>query len=139
MVEDAPDAAETLAELLETWGHDVRIARTGPEALDLAPAFRPDVVLLDIGLPGMDGYEVAERLRQDEGVKPASNGASGHGRAGGSRDGSDPVPGTSAPLLVALTGYGRREDRKRAAETGFDLHFTKPVDPNELRMLLDGI
>lgn len=110
VVDDCADAAETLAELLELWGHEVRIASDGPAALRLAELFQPDVVLLDIGLPTMDGYDVARRLQSTE-SRPA--------------------------LLVALSGYGREEDRRRAKDEGFDYHFTKPVNPENLRKLVD--
>ncbi|HEU4752108.1 MAG TPA: ATP-binding protein, partial [Armatimonadota bacterium] len=111
VVEDNPDAAESLVDLLELWGHAVEVAPTGEAALSLTSTYRPDIVLLDIGLPGMDGYQVAERLRQ----QPA------------------PRPGQ----IVALTGYGQEADRRRSAEAGFDHHLVKPVDPNELRRLLE--
>jgi CheY-like chemotaxis protein len=100
VVDDNEDAAESLAVLLRMGGHDVRVAHDGPGALALAREWSPEAVLLDIGLPGMSGYDVARALR-----------------AAGGR-----------PLLVALTGYGQREDRRRAQEAGFDLHFVKPVD-----------
>jgi signal transduction histidine kinase len=108
VVEDNADAAETLVDILQLWGHNVRVAPTGEEALSLLPQFRPEVVLLDIGLPGMDGYEVARQVR-GEGAEP---------------------------LLVALTGYGQDEDRRRSGEAGFDRHLTKPVNPEELRRVL---
>jgi signal transduction histidine kinase/CheY-like chemotaxis protein len=109
LVEDNPDAAETLTEMLQMWGHEVRAVDNGPAALDLAPDYRPEVVLMDIGLPGMNGYEAAARLRE----------------------------GSPSPmLLVAMTGYGMEESRRRSAEAGFDQHLTKPVDPAELQRLL---
>jgi signal transduction histidine kinase/CheY-like chemotaxis protein len=110
LVEDNLDAAQTLAELLESWGHEVRVALDGAAALEAARDASPEVVLLDIGLPGMDGYEVARRLREQA------------GRAG--------------LLLVAVTGYGQAEDRRCAREAGFDQHLTKPVDLAELEQLL---
>jgi signal transduction histidine kinase len=110
VVEDNQDTAETMGELLALWGHQVSYAADGETALQLVADVAPDVVLLDIGLPGMDGYEVALRLRQS-GVL---NGAT----------------------LIALTGYGREEDRRRAAEAGFDRHLTKPLDPDLLRSVL---
>jgi signal transduction histidine kinase len=127
IVEDNLDAAETLTEMFEFWGHDVRIARDGPGALSEAHTYRPDVVLLDIGLPGMDGYEVARRLREIE----RSDAAAHNGRKGSGRR-----PAAGPMLLVALTGYGQEEDRRLAQEAGFDLHFTKPVDPQELQRLV---
>jgi PAS domain S-box-containing protein len=109
VVDDNRDSAESIALLAEIWGHEVRTALDGPSALDIAAAYRPEVILLDIGLPGMDGYEVARQLRQ--------------------RQGGDPV-------LVAMTGYGMEEDRRRSREAGFDHHLVKPVDPEGLRVLL---
>jgi signal transduction histidine kinase len=110
VVDDNRDGAESLAMLLRLWGHEVRVAYDGPSALRLAEAERPEVVLLDIGLPGMDGYQVARRLRE---------------RSGGARQ-----------LLVALTGYGQGEDRRRSQQAGFDHHLVKPLDPDELQRLL---
>lgn len=110
VVEDYADASATLADVLELWGAEVRVASSGPDGLEAALETRPNVVLIDIGLPGMDGYEVARRLRA---------------RADGPR-----------PLLIALTGYGREDDRRRAFACGFDHHLTKPVDADALRALL---
>jgi PAS domain S-box-containing protein len=110
VVDDNADAADTLALLLRLRGYDVRVARDGPEALEAAREFNPDLVLLDIGLPGMDGYAVARALRA--------------GKAAG------------RVRLVALTGYGRDEDRRRSAEAGFDDHLVKPVAPDALLELL---
>jgi signal transduction histidine kinase len=110
VVDDNADAAETLAWLLRAAGHDVLTAYDGRAAVDTAPAFRPEVVLLDIGLPGIDGYEVAARLRRRPELREA--------------------------LLVAVTGYGQDEDRRRSREAGFDEHLTKPIDPAALPALL---
>ncbi|HET6383530.1 MAG TPA: response regulator [Armatimonadota bacterium] len=110
IVEDNRDAAETLSEILELWGHEVRVANNGRDALEMARVSPPEVALLDIGLPEMDGYEVARIFRSDKSL--------------------------SEVLLVALTGYGQGEDRRLSKEAGFDVHLTKPVDPNELRRLL---
>jgi PAS domain S-box-containing protein len=110
LVEDNRDAAEVLADYLRTQGHEVAVAHDGPAALDVAARADPEIVLLDLGLPGMDGYEVARRLRHE--------GAS------------------SAPVLIALTGYGQEEDRKRASEAGFAHHLTKPFEPEALERLL---
>ncbi len=110
VVEDSPDAATSLRLLLELSGYQVRVAYTGPEGLAEAEAWRPEAVVCDIGLPGMDGYEVARRLRRAAGLEGV--------------------------LLLALTGYGRDEDRRRAFESGFDYHLTKPADPEEVRRLL---
>ena len=105
VVDDNHDSADTMAELIRIWGHEVRTANDGPSALECARGFRPQVVLLDVGLPGMDGYELARRLRAE---------------------------GLAGTLLVSVTGYGQDEDRRRAAEAGFDHHLTKPVDPDTL-------
>jgi CheY-like chemotaxis protein len=113
VVEDNADAAESLALLVRLWGHEVRVARDGPSALELARSFRPEVVLCDLGLPGMDGYEVRRRLRQEAG------------------------PG--GLTLVAVTGYGHDEDRRRSKEAGFGLHLVKPVDSTALKELLARI
>jgi CheY-like chemotaxis protein len=110
IVEDNLDAAETLADLLELWGLEVRVACTGPAAIEAVRDEPPDVALLDIGLPGMDGYEVVRRLREQ--------------------------PGLDQVLLVALSGYGQEADRRRAREAGFHQHLTKPVDVAELQRLL---
>jgi PAS domain S-box-containing protein len=110
IVDDNVDAAQSLAMLLEACGHAVQIAHDGPGALESAPSFHPQVVLLDIGLPHMDGYEVARQLRQQM--------------------------GTEIEMLVALTGYGGQEDRRRSREAGFDRHLVKPFDPAELERLL---
>ena len=112
VVDDNVDAAESMCALLEIWGHEAHACHDGASALRAVAELRPDTVLLDIGLPGMDGYEVARRLRA--------------GAAGPLR------------LLAALTGYGQDQDRERSAAAGFDLHLTKPVDPARLRKLLEG-
>jgi PAS domain S-box-containing protein len=110
LVEDNVAAATTLAEVLELWGYEVRVAHRGATALSAAAAARPDVVLLDIGLPDIDGYEVARRLRVDLGLKEI--------------------------LVVAVTGYGQEADRQHSRETGFDHHLTKPVDLDALRRII---
>lgn len=110
VVDDNPDSAESLALMLGFWKYEVRIAIDGPAAVDQALEFLPHVVLLDVGLPGMSGYDVARRLRSE--------------------------PLTRAALLIALTGYGQPEDRDRSAEAGFDHHLTKPVAPDVLRSFL---
>ena len=111
IVEDNADAAESLRRLLEISGHRGRIARDGPGGLQALRSAPPDVALIDIGLPGMDGYELARRARVS-------------------------IDGKRTPLLVALTGYGLPEDRSRALEAGFDEHLVKPVDQNALEALL---
>jgi PAS domain S-box-containing protein len=109
IVEDNDDAREMLRHLLEQTGHEVHEAADGLVGLDRALALRPDVVVIDIGLPGLDGYEVARRVR-----------AAGHADV----------------LLVAVTGYGQSGDRQRSGEAGFDAHLTKPLDPLALESLL---
>ncbi|MGE5177626.1 MAG: response regulator [Bacteroidota bacterium] len=111
VVDDNEDAAESMALLLQQAGHEVSIANDGPTAISIAARERPRVVLLDIGLPGMDGYEVCRALR-----------STGHEDA----------------LIVALTGYGQEEDRQRSRDAGFDGHQVKPGDPNELMKMLAG-
>jgi len=112
VVEDNADVADTTAAMLTLSGHEVRTAHDGLEALSIVEEFTPDVVLLDIGLPRMDGYEVARRLRQ--------------------------LPSTRDKLLIALTGYGQASDRLRGREAGFDEHLLKPVDPAVLNALIVG-
>jgi signal transduction histidine kinase/ActR/RegA family two-component response regulator len=112
VVDDNRDGADTLAALLDMMGAQVRVAHDGQQALDAAAAFLPDLVLLDIGLPGMDGYETARRLRQQAG---------------------------SQPRVVALTGYGAPQDRERALEAGFDEHLVKPVLPGVMQALLQQL
>jgi signal transduction histidine kinase len=112
VVDDNVDAAESLATLLKLEGHSTQIAFTSRLALDQFENFEPDVVLLDIGLPEMDGYEVAHRMRQRI--------------------------GTRSVMLVALTGYGQREDRDRAIAAGFDEHLVKPVGFEELQRVLSA-
>lgn len=102
IVDDNEDAANSLAMVLQLSGHETASVYTAADALEHAAVFKPDVVLLDIGLPGMDGYEVAQRLRE--------------------------LPGLRGVKLVAVTGYGRSDDRQRARDAGFDDHLTKPVE-----------
>jgi CheY-like chemotaxis protein len=107
VVEDNVDSADSLNLLLRLYGHDVHVARTGPTALEMATTSRPDVVLLDIGLPGMDGYEVARRLRERPEFKTVT--------------------------LCAVTGFTPSEaDRQRQQDTGFDHYFVKPVSLDSL-------
>ena len=114
VVDDNLDSAESLAILLQMHGHDVRMAGDGPSALAAAREHRPELVLLDIGLPaGMDGYELAQRLRPEAGLERA--------------------------VIVAVTGYGQEEDRRRTADAGFDDHLVKPVDMQKLWRLLAGL
>jgi CheY-like chemotaxis protein len=111
IVEDNVDSADMMGELIRRRGHEVRIAHDGAAGLDAARTFRPQVILLDIGLPDTDGYTVAHRLREEH---------------------------LGGELLVALTGYGEAEDRERAQQAGFDRHLTKPVDPDALLELFEA-
>ena len=113
VVDDNVDAAETIGMLLELNGHRVQMAHDGHGATVAATTFVPHVILLDIGLPGLDGYQVARTLR---------------GR-----------PGMQTTVLIALTGYGMDEDRQRARNAGFDHHLTKPVDPVLLSKLIGSL
>ena len=110
VVDDSRDAAESLAMLLSLSGHHVRIAHDGPSALQIAAAERPEVLLLDIGLPGMDGYEVCRRARRE---------------------------GLGDALIIAMTGYGQERDRRMSLEAGFDTHTVKPVELDHLMELLN--
>lgn len=113
LVEDNADIAESMRLLLELLGHQVRVAHDGLAALDAARLERPDVMLVDIGLPGIDGYEVARRVRRDAALRDVT--------------------------LVALTGYGRDEDRSTAIDAGFDHHLVKPIDPDTLESLIANL
>jgi CheY-like chemotaxis protein len=104
--EDNPDAAESHRLLLELFGHEVAVADSGPAGVRVAEQWRPDVVLCDIGLPGLDGYGVVRALRRN--------------------------PATALLRVIAITGYGTEEDRTRSRQAGFDLHLTKPVEPATL-------
>jgi DNA-binding response OmpR family regulator len=110
VVDDNRDAAESLSMLLHARGHDVQVAYDGLEAVGAAIAFNPDVVLLDLGLPKLHGYEAARRIRDAKG---------------------DQV------LLIAVTGWGQDEDRRRSLAAGFDHHLTKPVDPEAISRLIE--
>jgi CheY-like chemotaxis protein len=113
VVEDNRDVAESLKLLLELFGHRVCVAHDGIEALDSARAHRPGVMLVDIGLPEIDGYEVARRVRGEPALRDVT--------------------------LVALTGYARDEDRQAALTAGFDLHLVKPVDPEKLEQMIRSV
>jgi signal transduction histidine kinase/ActR/RegA family two-component response regulator len=113
VADDVADSRETLAMGLQMIGYQVRTAADGPQALDAARAFRPDVAILDIGMPGLTGYEVARRIRQHDWGRET--------------------------ILIALTGWGQRDDLHRASAAGFDHHMTKPADSAALHRLLDGI
>jgi len=109
IVEDHPDARESLRLLLEFWGHQVEVAADGLRGIQVALAWKPEVAIVDIGLPLLDGYEVARQLRA----------------------------ALDAPIrLIALTAYRSPEDIRRAHEAGFDIHLAKPADPGEIRQLL---
>jgi signal transduction histidine kinase/DNA-binding response OmpR family regulator len=112
VVDDNRDAAQSIASFMQIEGHEVRMAGDGMQALEAAASFAPDVVVLDIGLPLLDGYEVARRLRE--------------------------IPATRHALVLALTGYGQQEDRLIAHGAGFDRHFVKPADPTELLASIDA-
>ena len=110
VIEDNADTRELMRTLLESWGHHVSVAADGASGLEMALGQRPDVGLVDVGLPGIDGYQVAQNLRSSEVCRDM--------------------------LLVALTGYGRPEDRARALESGFNMHLVKPVQPEKLQAIL---
>jgi two-component system CheB/CheR fusion protein len=110
VIEDHADAREALQTLLTLDGHHVEAAADGRAGLGLILDARPEVALIDVGLPELDGYEVARQVRR--------------------------TLGSTIIQLIALTGYGQSYDRTRAQEAGFDLHLTKPVDPRELRRVL---
>jgi CheY-like chemotaxis protein len=112
VADDNKDAADSLAMLLELAGHEVRVAHNGRAALALAQAFRPDTALLDIGMPDLSGYEVAQELRRE--------------------------PWGTGIHLIALTGWGQDSDRQRARTAGFNHHVTKPIDPTALEALMSG-
>src|SRR5205823_3044540 len=106
------DAADSLQRILVHYGYEVRVAYDGASAVTMAEEFRPQIAVLDIAMPGPDGYEVARRMRN--GQQPR-------------------------PKLVALTGWGQENDRRRALQAGFDYHLTKPVDPGMLNDLLSEV
>ncbi|MEA2604143.1 MAG: hypothetical protein QOF89_5135 [Acidobacteriota bacterium] len=113
VVDDNEDSADSLAIWLGLMGHDARTAHDGPQALAVAQEYRPDLIFLDIGMPGMNGYEVARRLRQQ--------------------------PETRDVTLIAVTGWGQDEDRRQSREAGFDQHLVKPLEPKALEKLLAGM
>jgi CheY-like chemotaxis protein len=110
IVDDNVDAATTLAMMFGVWKHDVQVVHDGQSALEAAERYQPDIVLLDIGLPGKNGYEVAQELRRR--------------------------PAFDQTLLAAITGYGQEEDRRQSEAAGFDRHLVKPVEARFLRELL---
>lgn len=113
VVDDNPDSALSMAMMLSMMGHETRTAHDGEAAVTSAEEFRPQVVLLDIGLPKLNGYEVAQRIRGQEW-------------------------GTSM-FLVAITGWGQDEDRRRSEDVGMNLHMVKPVEPDALDRVLAGL
>ena len=113
VVDDNRDSADTLAHLLAIQGHRVKTAYDGPEALRLLANYRPQLILLDLGLPGMSGYEVAHRIRESTALRGVT--------------------------LAALTGWGQDEDRRRTHEAGFDHHLVKPADPDEIARIIAGV
>src|SRR5262249_15426302 len=110
VVDDNVDAAHSLAVLLRLWGHTVQVVHDGPSALIAARVLCPEVVLCDIGLPGINGYEIAPRLRA--------------------------FPELQAAILVPLTGFGQPDDRERSSRAGFELHLVKPLDADDLHAIL---
>jgi two-component system CheB/CheR fusion protein len=113
VVDDCPDTTSSLVALMTIWGHRVLSAQGGREALALAAQHRPDVVLLDIAMPGMTGWDLASKLRA--------------------------LPGLERVVLLAVSGYGGDGDRRRSLEAGCALHMIKPVDPADLKQLLTAI
>ncbi len=113
VVDDSPDSAESMAAVLRLSGHDVRVALNGSGAIALARQFRPEVALLDIGIPGMTGYEVAVAIRE--------------------------LPGMEALVLIAMTGYGQAQDRMRSREAGFQHHLVKPVEIADVHQVLESL
>ena len=113
IADDNRDAAESLAMLLQMDGHHVSVAHDGADALRIVDAVHPQVAVLDIGMPGLTGYQVAQRIRSSLQSPPI--------------------------ILVALTGWGQSQDLERAKAAGFDHHLVKPADPEELRSLLESI
>jgi len=110
VVDDNVDASDSLAEVLRLRGHEVRVAHDGAAALGIAASFLPHIIFLDIAMPGMDGYQVARKMRERQEL--------------------------DNPVIVAVTGFGRESDRHRALDAGFDEHATKPLDPGALERLL---
>jgi CheY-like chemotaxis protein len=111
VVDDFLNVAESLASMMRIFGHEAQVALDGATALDAARASKPDVILLDIGIPVMDGYTVAKTLRKQMPSKP--------------------------PFIVAVTGYGSESDYRHSAESGINFHLLKPVNPDLLRLLLE--
>jgi DNA-binding response OmpR family regulator len=112
IVDDNEDAAEMLAELVKAWGHSARVAHDGLNAMDVGRVYQPEVVLLDLGLPRVDGFEIARNMRAE--------------------------PWGSSARIVAVTGWGRDSDRQRSRDAGFDEHLVKPVSVDLLRTMLSN-
>jgi two-component system CheB/CheR fusion protein len=113
VVDDNRDQSRSLGMLLEVLGHEVALAFDGPSAVQTAIDFRPEIALLDIGIPGLSGYEVARRIRK--------------------------TPGLEKTVLVAQTGWGQEQDRRNSAEAGFHHHLVKPVDIETVRQIIDSV
>jgi CheY-like chemotaxis protein len=113
VVDDNQDSATSLAMILGLMGHETRTANDGIQAIEVADEFRPDAIVLDIGMPKLNGYEVARQIRQKEWGRQV--------------------------LLIALTGWGQETDRLRSSDAGFDAHLIKPVDANEIQRLLANV
>jgi CheY-like chemotaxis protein len=113
IADDNPDGAESLAMLLGMLGHEVHIAHDGAQALEMASRVKPDIALLDIGMPGLSGYQVATRIRRE---------AWGEGI-----------------VLIAVTGWGQEEDKRNTQAAGFDHHLTKPADPAQIESILESM
>ena len=110
VVDDNRDTADTLARLIDTWGFRSRAVYSGEDAIQETARFEPDMALVDIGMPGLDGFETVKRIRQQR--------------------------GNAHIIIVAVTGWTRSEDKQRAYSSGFDLHVAKPLEPETLRELL---
>jgi CheY-like chemotaxis protein len=113
VVGDSRDSATSLAKMLRIMGNETRTAFDGQEAVDVAAAFKPDLILLDIGMPRLNGYDACRRIQEQ--------------------------PWGQGVVMVALTGWGQEDDKRRSQEAGFDHHLVKPVDPDALEKLLDGL
>ena len=110
VLDDHADTVDVLSTLLEIWGHEVRPLQDSASAVAAALEFVPEAALIDLGMPGVSGYEIARALRRQ--------------------------PTLQGVRLIAVTGFGRQEDRRRTQEAGFDFHLLKPIDPGELQLLL---
>jgi CheY-like chemotaxis protein len=113
VADDNPDSAATLSFMLEVLGNEVRVAHDGLQAVEIAAAFRPDAILLDIGMPRLNGYDACEQIRRH--------------------------PWGADAFIVALTGWGQDEDRNRSRAAGFDRHLVKPVEPATIEKLIQGL